>query len=215
MVDDEDYAVLSRYKWAALVNRHRVYAVRSVRVNGKSTSVLMHRYIMSAPGDMEVDHQDGNGLNNTRANLRLCTPRQNAQNSRDRAGTSRFKGVSWHPSERCWRATIKAGGKALHLGLFNDEEGAALAYDHAARIHFGAFSRTNFGPGCAILDVARAKLSNWRALADREGISLEAWIGGMERYVVRVHSNLWFEMRPVVEHPACCGCADCDARYAA
>lgn len=141
MVDDCDFETLAKFKWSALVLPHTVYAVRSIRVGGRSRSILMHRELVEAH---RVDHRNGNGLDNRRDNLRACTPLQNAHNSRGRTGTSRFKGVCWMPSERKWRANIKIDGVQTHLGLYVAEEDAARAYDAMARKHFGEFARPNF-----------------------------------------------------------------------
>jgi len=105
----------------------------------------MHRAILNAPPRMDVDHINGNGLNNTRENLRLCTRSQNMMNQRLKGGTSRFRGVSWLKGGAKWHAQVRANGKRLHLGLFTDETEAAMAYDAAARELFGDFARLNFG----------------------------------------------------------------------
>lgn len=98
----------------------------------------MHREIVDAP---EVDHRNGDRVDNRRANLRAATHLQNCQNARPK-GQSRFKGVSRY-RER-WHARIKVPGRRIDLGSFHDEESAARAYDVAAREHFGEFARLNF-----------------------------------------------------------------------
>jgi len=138
IVDDEDYArVLTVGSWQADVDPHSVYAVCS--------RIKMHRFIagVTAPS-IEVDHRDGNGLNNQKYNLRVCTKRQNAQNRKAIRGKSQYKGVTWHVARQEWRANIRVNGKQKHLGAFSDERSAALAYDSAARLYFGEFSHCNF-----------------------------------------------------------------------
>lgn len=104
----------------------------------------MHRVLLGAPAGVDVDHIDGNRLNNTIGNLRLCERRQNLMNSRKRtATTSKFKGVYWLAANRKWRAKINVEGKSKHLGCFAAEEDAARAYDQAALIYFGEFARIN------------------------------------------------------------------------
>ena len=88
--------------------------------------------------------RDGDGLDNRRCNLRVCTRSQNNMNERPRGGTSEFKGVSWDNAISKWRPRIKHNGKQCYLGIFTDEIDAALAYDEAARIYFGPFARANF-----------------------------------------------------------------------
>jgi hypothetical protein len=141
IVDDEDFRRLSCYNWYAHRAGNKWYAER--KKNRKT--VKMHHAILGISGGLEVDHQDGNGLRNTRDNLRLATKSQNAQNKKKPCGgTSRFKGVSWRESNKKWRAQIRANGHLIQLGDFDDEEDAAKTYDEAARRYFGEFARTNF-----------------------------------------------------------------------
>lgn len=107
----------------------------------------MHRFLLGAkPGEM-VDHVNGDKLDNRRANLRIATNAQNQANRRAVRGTSKFKGVCRQKrphSKDVWVARIVAGGQQVHLGSFDDEAVAALAYDAAARKHFGQFASLNF-----------------------------------------------------------------------
>ena len=119
----------------------------------RSTSrppVFLHRLIIDAPDGWEVDHIDGEGLNNRRENLRLATRQENSCNRspiKDGHLTSDFKGVSWSASHRKWLARIKSNGQVYDLGYFVDEDKAALAYDAAAIRLFGAFAKTNAALG--------------------------------------------------------------------
>ena len=100
---------------------------------------------MEAPDHLFVDHIDHNGLNNRRSNLRLCTTAQNARNVFSYKGsTSKYKGVCWYKEGRKWAAKIKLNNKAYHLGLFEDETEAAIAYDKKARELHGEFGCLNF-----------------------------------------------------------------------
>lgn len=143
LVDDSCWEDLSRWRWCVSKSQDgkRHYAVR----RASSGIVWMHRQIVGAPENLDVDHRDGNGLNNQRGNLRAATRRQNSQNMvRSRAGkTSRFKGVSLSSGTTRWRATIKVDGRRIHLGYFIDEGEAARAYDAAALKHFGEFAAPN------------------------------------------------------------------------
>jgi hypothetical protein len=88
---------------------------------------------------MQVDHIDGDGLNNCRDNLRVCSSEQNAKNIKVRPG--RLKGIT--PVGSKWQAQIAAEGRHLYLGLFESPELAAKAYDRAARKYHGEFAATN------------------------------------------------------------------------
>jgi hypothetical protein len=146
VVDDEDHEWLSQWRWCTkkivLANgRTKLYAHRRI---GAST-ITMHRLIMGVNSGEIVDHIDGDGLNNRRSNLRKATVAANCWNSNSRRNTSsHYKGVSWHRHVGKWGAAIRLCGRSQHLGYFTDETEAALAYDRAAKEHFGEFARLNF-----------------------------------------------------------------------
>jgi hypothetical protein len=95
---------------------------------------MMHRIILGVTDrNIFVDHKNGNGLDNRRSNLRQCTIAENNRNVVKRiAGTSKYRGVSWHKSEGKWQAQIKHNNKRHHLGNFINEIDAAIAYNNAA-----------------------------------------------------------------------------------
>jgi hypothetical protein len=141
IVDDFDYLWLSKWKWRALKTQREFYAVTWGRPHGAPYSLAMHAIILGTNGG---DHIDGNGLNNTRRNLRPSTTSQNGVNRRlNRNSNSGFKGVTWRASRKHWRAVIKAHGRAMDIGTFKDPTEAAMAYDSAAIKLFGEFARTN------------------------------------------------------------------------
>lgn len=146
LIDDEDYPLVSPYKWY-LAKRGRVriafYAIRNLRDHdGKWTMQLMHNLIMGTKG---IDHRDNNGLNNQRSNLRLSNQEQNGGNMTPRqGGSSKYKGVSWRKDRSNWTAYIHAGGRKKTLGSFDSEIDAAKAYDRAALTYFGEFAKLNF-----------------------------------------------------------------------
>lgn len=147
LVDNEDYPYLAKLNWFAQSNGLQWYARRNSQyINKKRHIVHMHRVIMEAPPWMLVDHLDGNGLNNTRENLRLCTHQGNSRNGRKRnINTSGYKGVSWHKVTQKWMARIGVDGRSIHLGLHDTATEAALAYDVAALKYHGEFACVNFG----------------------------------------------------------------------
>lgn len=138
MVSDCDYDHLMQYAWCS-----RPDGVISTQIGGRK--VQMHRLILNAPENMEVDHIDGNRLNNQRTNLRLCNSSQNKCNRGARKdNTSGYKGVSWHKQRNKWTARIKTPyGKYLYLGLYDDKNEAALAYNKASMEHHGEFAFIN------------------------------------------------------------------------
>lgn len=98
---------------------------------------------VTAP-EIDVDHEDHNGLNCQRRNLRKCVRGENNGNRAKTRGSSQYKGVAWDSDRKQWRALIVIHGRAKHLGRFHVERDAALAYDAAARENFGEFARCNF-----------------------------------------------------------------------
>ena len=149
-VDDADYNWLSQWRWQAedrkRKDRVQYYARTNMRINGRMRRVYMRRLILNPSQGLEVDHIDGNALNNQRSNLRLATHAENMRNQAKHGGetSSAYKGVFWHKRCSRWAASILANGKRKHLGLFDDEIEAAYAYDDAARLHYGEFARVNF-----------------------------------------------------------------------
>lgn len=145
LVDDDMFDFLSQFKWLAIGGRPTWYAGRGIStgIAYKGRTIYMHRLIIDAPEDMQVDHIDGNGLNNTRSNLRLATPAENRRNlTREPISASGYKGV--YRVYRKWRAMIQVNRKSWHLGYFDSAEEAARAYDAAAIIHHGEFASLNF-----------------------------------------------------------------------
>lgn len=144
LVDDEDFDTLNSFKWCAQKNGNNFYAIRGIRVGRKTQTIHMHRLIKGAPIGFEIDHKDGNGLNNQRNNLRVCTRSENQMNKRKQEGLSSiYKGVSFHKREGKWRAVIMINGKAINLGDFASEIEAAKAYDAKAIALFCEFANLN------------------------------------------------------------------------
>lgn len=141
MVDDEDFESLSRLRW----HLAHGYASRTGK-KGEPTNVTIHRVVMNAKPDDIVDHIDGDSLNNQKSNLRFCTKRENARNSKLAASNaSGFKGVHLSHSFRPprWVAQIKIPHTRKYLGNFKTPEDAARAYDTAAIEHHQEFANTN------------------------------------------------------------------------
>jgi hypothetical protein len=140
MVDASDFEHLSIHKWNAFWNKNTrsFYANRSsIRVNGKQTTIWMHREILGLKkGDLKTgDHRNHNTLDNRRDNLRIATRTQQQRNKRkNQKNTSGFKGV--YPKNGRYAAQIKAGGKQIYLGTRDTAEAAHELYREAAlRLH--------------------------------------------------------------------------------
>lgn len=144
IVDDEDYEKLAKYKWHSRVTKNTVYAKRSE--HGKT--IYLHKEILSS-NDM-IDHINGNGLDNRRSNLRICTRSENLMNSKKpkAPATSKYKGVhkvkkGSKGHKKIWRVEIRLNRKSILIGSFETEIEAANAYNNAAIKYFGEFACLN------------------------------------------------------------------------
>lgn len=138
-VDDRDFFYLSKVKWCS----DRGYAVR--RESGQAHRLIyMHREIMNFPKKEGVDHIDGNGLNNQRSNLRICSQQKNLWNrsGNKRKIYSKFKGVSFHKPTGYWTATLKTSGKAKRVYTKSETE-AVKKYNEMALKTFGEYAYLN------------------------------------------------------------------------
>lgn len=145
LVDDDDFILLSQYNWYASKNKYTFYAKSDVRRSHPRRKIYMHRLILNCPPGVEVDHVDGNGLNNQKSNLRMATRSQNLSNrGLVTNNTSGYKGVVWRKDTNKWTAQLATKGRNRSLGCFPTAIDAARAYDEAAKKAFGEFAQLNF-----------------------------------------------------------------------
>jgi len=148
IVDDEDYEWLSKFKWQInTLDGDDRYAKTSIWnvMTKKTDSFYMHRMIVGANKRQQVDHINGDRLDNRRSNLRICLGKENQRNMGLRNGYS-TKGVHYmkkrsHLSAP-WQAYITVDRKRKHLGYYETENDAQKAYNVAAIEYFGEFART-------------------------------------------------------------------------
>jgi hypothetical protein len=146
IVDQQIYYQLGHLKWSVCGNDKNVYAARLIKKTACGLrSIYLHREIMNPPKGILVDHRNGNGLDNRRANLRLATRSQNSANKRKRKNTSsRFIGVNFNKTAARWYVFVKKNEKRYWVGSFVNEIDAGRAYDEAAKKYHGEFARLNF-----------------------------------------------------------------------
>lgn len=148
IIDDDDFERVSKIKWRWIrpsKKSNLIYAIGAV----DNKIVWMHQMIAGDGSAGEIDHKNGDGLDNRRNNLRPATHQQNTFNQKiqTRPGkSSKYKGVCLFKNLKYkkWNARIKLGGIQYSLGYFATQEDAALAYDKKAKELFGEFARTNF-----------------------------------------------------------------------
>jgi hypothetical protein len=151
LVDIDDYSFVSKRKWQIKYGCGIMkYARASFVMDGKRRNKCVHQILINAPKGMVIDHKNGNGLDNRRQNLRVCTYSQNGCNKKRTnryKETSKFKGVTWYGTNkyRKWLASITINKKTIYLGFFHTDTEAAMAFDKAALIYHGEFAYLNFG----------------------------------------------------------------------
>jgi hypothetical protein len=132
-LDEADVDLVLGYNWK--IDGHKRYAVHKAFSKGRAyETILMHRLIMQPRLGMVVDHIDGNGLNNRRDNLRVCTPKENILNRRNASSEGVYL-------DGCrWRAQIGFDGKRYTVGSFKNRKEAQKARNWAARRLRGEFA---------------------------------------------------------------------------
>lgn len=143
LIDEDMYDYLMQWVWNC---SHFGYAVRSTydKETKKNGKVQMSRQILGTNNDLQVDHINGNKLDNRRCNLRECTAKQNKMNSPSQKNTtSCYLGVSWDKQKNKWRASIGIDYKTHLIGRYDSEREAAIAYNNKAKELFNEYARLN------------------------------------------------------------------------
>ena len=138
--DEIDKELIEKYKWIIVDNNtgHTEYAI--TKPGGK----FMHRMIMGYPSGKEVDHINGNGLDNRRSNLRVCTRSQNSCNRPAPANNKTgYKGVYWDENKNRYRAVITKDKVIYRLGRYKTAREAAVAYNEGAKKYHGEYAFIN------------------------------------------------------------------------
>ena len=134
VIGTADWDAVRSYTWFVNDQRRNFYAYANhKKPDGSRTTVKLHRLIAGV-GGLDVDHVDGNGLNNRRSNLRACSRSKNSRNQVvNRDTSSGIKGVSFNKRLSKWHSYIKLDGKRIHLGFFESKDEAA-AFRRAAEL---------------------------------------------------------------------------------
>ena len=137
IVDDEDFERLNEHKWC-----FNKYATRC----DKEKSMYMHREILGiTERTIFVDHINRDRLDNRKENLRSGRCGENLANrGKPSNNVSGYKGVSRNVNKvNVWSARIVVNYKCIHIGVFDNKEEAAKAYNKAAIKYFGEFAMLN------------------------------------------------------------------------
>ena len=147
-ISKEDNDILQSRSWQSVkTSKHTYSSYLKARIHGKTT--YLHRLVMERvlsrklKTSERIDHINGDGTDNRRENLRMCTQGQNLANQPKRKnGTSKYKGVSLTKSGK-WVAQITVNYKHFALGCYELESQAAIAYNKAAKQFSGEYARLN------------------------------------------------------------------------
>ena len=140
LIDDKDVHLISQHEWYLHKSREKEYAKNSP---SSEYRLFMHRLILNPPEGFEVDHINGNGLDNRRENLRVCTRQQNCLNSVKKRTGKRFKGVFCRSRDGTYYAQVWLAGKCYSSCGHKTELSAAIAYDRMATHLHGDFAKLN------------------------------------------------------------------------
>jgi hypothetical protein len=133
IVDDKDFEWLSRWDWFVKKDSRTYYARRqSSRTLGKPLTISMHALILGKIPGYQIDHINGDGLDNRRCNLRHVTHRQNCQNIHT-PKYSKYPGVTWSKNKQKWQADMWVNKRKTTLGRFKNEHDAFMAYYKAIK----------------------------------------------------------------------------------
>ena len=149
MVDDEDFEYINQFKWCAVKDGNTYYATRHIRLiinNRRQIEMRMHRDVMGCKykDGKQVDHEDRDGLNCQRYNLRFSTHSQNMANRQPKKnGTSKYLGLSFDKRKKSWEVKIQHNKKSIRLGYFKNEADGAKAYNEKAKELHGKFASLN------------------------------------------------------------------------
>ena len=133
IADSEDFEKLSKHSWCIDAKCYPV-----ANVDGKITA--MQRFLMNPPKGMVVDHMNGDKLDNRKSNLRICTPRQNAQNQRGNKGRELPIGIRKTKAGK-YVARICVDRKSIHIGTFQNIDDAVSAREKAEIQYFGVYAQ--------------------------------------------------------------------------
>jgi hypothetical protein len=140
-IDKSDLKRVRRHKWRATKGTTgRLRVVTSVRKSNGVKNITLGRFLMKPAKGLQVyPRRFNDGLDYRKENLIVCTlkERQRLLPKHRRKATSDYRGVSYSRTDGKWRAAISVNGRTLNLGHYKSEDKAALAYNSAARKHFG------------------------------------------------------------------------------
>jgi HNH endonuclease len=151
-VDDADFENINRYNWYPMIKKMKTETVHYA-CSSQDKTILMHRLIMNPAKGLVVHHIDGDGLNNQRDNLILCTVAIHSHLGSHTPNKTGYKGVQFIPKLNKYRVTIRMMGKRRIVGYYDSPLEAAIRYDQCAMMVHGYFANTNFAKAVSYPEV--------------------------------------------------------------
>ncbi|MFH1260359.1 MAG: HNH endonuclease [Candidatus Micrarchaeota archaeon] len=159
LVDDDISPSIYEMNWTLLISKR---GIEYAKCHKKGRTIFFHRVITNAKKNQVVDHINGNGLDNRKENLRLCTHKENLINRRKVAknNTTGHTGIYWLPKSKRWAAYIRSNGEFLYQEYFISYKEAVKNYEAVHRKLFGGFSPYNLIVNHRSESLQRSKLTS-------------------------------------------------------
>jgi len=167
LFDDEDTFLVESWKWHLHPSGRTIYLRGFPKGNRAFGLKYMHRLLTGAEKGEDVDHVNGDGLDNRRLNIRRCDRSQNSANRHAAQSATGVKGVHFEAYTGKWRAEIQWKGRRWKLGRFHTQGEAAKLGQQRAQLS----QQKSISDAMIAAANDRAKLANdganTRALAQR------------------------------------------------
>lgn len=124
IIDKEDLEKVMQYRWYIAKNDNGYYAKTNIKEGQKFKSTYMHRLLKDCPKNRVIDHRNGNGLDNRKCNLKICTQKENTNNQKlSSNNTSGYRNICWNRINKTWDVQIKH----KRIGQYNELKDAVIA----------------------------------------------------------------------------------------
>lgn len=144
-LEDLEKVINFPYTWYAKLNKsiekYYVYSSEYCKETKKCKPIFLHQFIMNANGKT-VDHQNNDGLDNRKLNLRVALDKNNSTNRRSRNSNNKsgYRNVCWSKSESKWLVQLQINGKNTVLGKFDDVDEAGRFAEEMRQKYYGEFA---------------------------------------------------------------------------
>lgn len=134
LIDKQFKNKIKKYKWGVSLKGKKYYVKTDLQDNDKKKSLYLVNLILGKKDNYQIDHRDGNTLDNRKQNLRFCTQQQNLMNK------SKAKGISWNKRQKKWEVYIGVNNKRIKLGYYINKKFALKIRRSAELKYYGEFA---------------------------------------------------------------------------